>query len=93
MHLILLLNFNTKLAIYPADETELIILFLGISAARARDAGPWKAALQLRLEKHGSWLLLFRSCYSSLWKPSSPLAGVPSYSLTHTPSCEGAHRG
>ena len=40
MHLILLLNFNTKLAIYPAYETELIILFLGISAARARDAGP-----------------------------------------------------
>lgn len=40
MHLILLLNFNTKLAIYPADEMELIILFLGVLAQRASDAGP-----------------------------------------------------
>lgn len=52
MHLILLLNFNTKLAIYPADEMELIILFLGVSAARASDAGPVESSsLQLWLEK------------------------------------------
>lgn len=54
MHLILLLNFNTKLAVYPADETELIRLFLHVSVMWASDAGPmegrsaavgWKAQL------------------------------------------------
>ena len=40
MHLILLLNFNTKLAIYSADEIGLIILFLRVSVARASDVGP-----------------------------------------------------
>ena len=40
MHLILLLNFNTKLAIYPADEIELISLFPHVSVIGASDAGP-----------------------------------------------------
>ena len=51
MHLILLLNFNTKLAIYPAAEMELIT---SSPASRPREPatrGPWEAALQLWLEK------------------------------------------
>lgn len=54
MHLILLLNFNTALAVYPADEIELIALpsepRLGAGAAAAGGRG---GSAQLRAGRRG----------------------------------------
>lgn len=58
MHLILLLNFNTELAIYPADEIELIILVLGISAAGASGTGLRSAPCSCGSGERSSWLVL-----------------------------------
>lgn len=72
MHLILLLNFNTKLAVYPADEIELITL---PSQSPSREPVPWGPGRPLcscGLEKLSSWLVFFRSRYLSHWKLLSP---------------------
>lgn len=51
MHLILLLNFNTKLAVYPADEIELIIFSSMSPSHEPMPRGPGKAGLQLWVGK------------------------------------------
>lgn len=52
MHMILLLHFNTTLAISPADEIVLIVLFLDVAIMQADPMqGLCKAALQLWVGK------------------------------------------
>lgn len=53
MHLILLLNFNTKLAVYPADEIELITLSLCLQREPARGLGRASGSAAVG-RRHGS---------------------------------------
>lgn len=84
MHLILLLNFNTELAIYPADEIELIIFS---SVCPPPEPVARRLGRQLRScesEKHSSWLVPFRSRSLSPWKLLSPAPQPSELSLSHT---------